>query len=73
MGEGPQLGDDEWPALLRTVVQVSRGRVPVVGAIHSKDTVRSIWHAREAQELGAAALEACEMGLDPQLRAELAG
>lgn len=57
MGEGPQLGDDEWPALLRTVVQASRGRVPVIGAIHHKDTVRSIRHAREAQELGAIALQ----------------
>ena len=30
MGEGPQLRDTEWPHLLRTTVQASKGRVPGV-------------------------------------------
>jgi 4-hydroxy-tetrahydrodipicolinate synthase len=57
MGEGPQLGDDEWPGLLSAVVGAARGRVPVVGAIHSKDTVRSIKHAKQALDLGAVAIQ----------------
>ena len=57
MGEGPQLDDDEWPGLLSAVVGAARGRVPIVGAIYSKDTVRSIRHAKQALDLGAVAIQ----------------
>jgi len=57
MGEGPQLADDEWPALLRTVVQAAKGRTPVMCGIHYKDTVRTIEDARLAQDLGAIGLQ----------------
>jgi len=53
MGEGPQLREDEWPPLLRTVVQAARGRVPVMGAVHYKDTVRTIEDVLRAQDEGA--------------------
>lgn len=52
MGEGPQLRDSEWPTLLHTVVQAAQGRVPVMGAISYKDTVRAIEDAKIAQDLG---------------------
>ena len=57
MGEGYQLADEEWPALLRTVVQVANGRVPVMCGIHYKDTFRTINDAKKAQDLGAVALQ----------------
>jgi len=50
MGEGPMLRDDEWPALLRTVVQNAGGKAAVVCGIHYKDTVRTIEDARRAQD-----------------------
>ena len=57
MGEGPQLRDDEWPALLRTVVQRAKGRATVLCGIHHKDTMRTIDDARRAQDLGAVGLQ----------------
>ena len=57
MGEGPQLRDDEWPRLLRTVVQAAKGRIPVLCGIHYKDTVRTIEDAKLAEELGAIGLQ----------------
>lgn len=57
MGEVPQLTDEEWPRLLSTVVQSAKGRAPVLGGIHAKDTKRSIMDALKAQELGAAGLQ----------------
>ena len=57
MGEIPQLADDEWPALIRTVVQAADGRVPVVSGIHGKDTKRTIDDALRAQDLGAVGLQ----------------
>lgn len=57
MGEGPQLRDDEWPHLLRTVVQVADGKVPVACGIHYKDTLRTIEDAKRAQDLGAVGLQ----------------
>jgi 4-hydroxy-tetrahydrodipicolinate synthase len=57
MGEGPQLADEEWPHLVRTVVHAADGRVPVMGCIHAKDTKRSIADALRAQELGATGLQ----------------
>jgi 4-hydroxy-tetrahydrodipicolinate synthase len=57
MGEGPQLADEEWPHVVRTVVRAAEGRVPVMGCIHAKDTKRSIADALRAQELGATGLQ----------------
>ena len=42
MGEGPMLSDDEWPYLLRTVVQAAGGRASIVCGLHYKDTKRTI-------------------------------
>jgi len=53
MGEGGMLDDDEWAALLRTVVQAGRGKAAVVAGIHHKDTRRAIREARLAGDLGA--------------------
>lgn len=52
MGEGPQLRDSEWPTLLHTVVRAAKGRVPVMGAISYKDTVRAIEDAKMAKDVG---------------------
>ena len=57
MGELTSLADDEWPLVVRTVVQAARGRVPVISAIHAKDTKRSISDALKAQDLGAVGLQ----------------
>ncbi|MBM3934931.1 MAG: dihydrodipicolinate synthase family protein [SAR202 cluster bacterium] len=57
MGEGPQLRDTEWPALLRTVVQASDGKAAVVAGLHYKDTKRCIEDAKRAQDLGAIGLQ----------------
>ena len=57
MGELPSLADDEWPAVVRTAVQAARGRVPIIAAIHGKDTKRSINDALKIQDLGAAGFQ----------------
>ena len=57
MGEGPMLSDDEWPHLLRTVVQAADGKATIVCGIHYKDTKRSIEDAKRAQDLGAIGLQ----------------
>ena len=59
MGEVPQLRDDEWPPLVRTVVQAAKGRVPVISGIHGKETKRTIEDAKRAQDLGAVGLQIC--------------
>jgi len=56
-GEGPQLADDEWPPLLRSVVQAADGKVPVMFGISHKDTFRAIQDAKRAQDLGAVGLQ----------------
>lgn len=53
MGEGPQLREDEWQALIQTVVQAADGRVPVMGAVHYKDTIRTIEDINIAADAGA--------------------
>src|SRR5215472_15904568 len=53
MGEGPDLGDDEWPHLLRTVVNASNGKAAIVCGLKTKDTLHTIEDARRAQDLGA--------------------
>lgn len=57
MGEGPMLRDDEWPHLLRTVVQAAKGKAAIVCGIHYKDTKRTIEDAKRAQDLGAIGLQ----------------
>ena len=46
MGEGPMLTDNEWPALLRSTVQASKGKASVVCGLHYKDTKRTIEDAK---------------------------
>ena len=57
MGEGPMLRDDEWPSLLRTVVQAADDRAAIVCGLHYKDTKRTIEDAKRAQDLGAIGLQ----------------
>lgn len=57
IGEGHFLRVDESVPLLRTVVEAARGRVPVVGAIHHKDTLHTIEEARQAADEGVIALQ----------------
>ena len=57
MGEGPQLREDEFAPLIRSVVQAARGRVPVMSAVHYKDTVRTIEDIKRAQDLGAIGMQ----------------
>ena len=59
MGEGPMLRDDEWPHLLRAVVQAADGKAGVMCGLHNKDTKRTIEDAKRAQDLGAHALQVC--------------
>ena len=56
-GEGPTLTDDEWPALLRTVIQAADGKAPVMQGISYKDTFRAIEDAKRAQDIGAIGLQ----------------
>jgi 4-hydroxy-tetrahydrodipicolinate synthase len=53
MGEGPDLSDDEWPHLLRTVVNAAKGRAHVVCGLKTKNTLHAIEDAKRAQDLGA--------------------
>ncbi len=57
IGEGHLLREDEWPRLLQTVVEAAQGRVPVLGAIHHKDTLRTIEDAKRAADVGVPALQ----------------
>ena len=59
MGEGPMLSDNEWPALLRTTVQATKGKASVVCGLHYKDTKRTIEDAKIAQDMGANGLQVC--------------
>jgi 4-hydroxy-tetrahydrodipicolinate synthase len=59
MGEGPMLRDDEWPYLLRSVVQAADDKAAIVCGLHYKDTKRTIEDAKRAQDLGAHALQVC--------------
>ena len=57
IGEGQLLGEEEWCRLIETVVRAARDRVPVLGAIHHKDTVRTVEDARRASDAGAIGLQ----------------
>jgi len=55
-GEGATLTDEEHAIVVRSVVEVSAGQVPVVAGCGSNDTQRTIEGARRAAEAGADAL-----------------
>ena len=57
MGEGPQLNETEWEHVLDSVVKAAKGRVPVMGAIHYKDTVRTVEDAKRAANMGVIGLQ----------------
>jgi 4-hydroxy-tetrahydrodipicolinate synthase len=57
IGEGQMLRESEWARLLTTVVEAAAGRVPVLGAIHHKDTVRTVEDAKRAADVGVVALQ----------------
>jgi 4-hydroxy-tetrahydrodipicolinate synthase len=57
MGEGPQMRDDEWPGMIRTVVQAADGKVDVIAGTHCKDTRRTIEDSKKAEDLGAIGLQ----------------
>ena len=57
MGQGPDLSDDEWPHLLRTVVNAAGGDATVICALKAKNTLHTIDDARKAQDLGAIGLQ----------------
>ena len=57
MGEGPDMSDDEWPHLLRTVVNAAGSDAVIICGLKTKDTLRAIKDAKKAQDLGAAGLQ----------------
>ena len=57
VGEGSNLGDEEWPDLLSAVVRAADGKCPVMSSINHKDTFRSIEDAKKAADLGAVAIQ----------------
>ena len=57
MGEGPALSDDEWPHILRTVVNAAGSDSVVICALKPKNTLHTIDDARRAQDLGAVGLQ----------------
>ena len=57
MGEGPQLTETEWITVIETVVKAAKNKVPVMAAIHYKDTIRTIQDANKAAEVGTIALQ----------------
>ncbi len=56
-GEGPDLSDDEWPQLLRTVVDAAGPDAVVMCALKEKSTMHTIEDAKRAQDLGAIGLQ----------------
>ncbi|HET8523634.1 MAG TPA: dihydrodipicolinate synthase family protein, partial [Thermomicrobiales bacterium] len=57
MGEGPDLTDEEWPLLLKTVVDAAGPEAAVICALKPKDTIHTIEDAKRAQDLGAIGLQ----------------
>lgn len=50
-GETATMTEDEQVAVIETVVQVARGRVPVIAGTGSNDTARTIRHTRRVSEI----------------------
>jgi 4-hydroxy-tetrahydrodipicolinate synthase len=57
MGEGPDLNDDEWPHILRTVVNAAGPGKTVICGLKPKNTLHTIEDAKKAQDLGAIGLQ----------------
>ena len=57
MGEGPDLSDDEWPHVLRTVVNAAGSDATVICGLKPKNTLHTIDDAKQAQDLGAIGLQ----------------
>jgi 4-hydroxy-tetrahydrodipicolinate synthase len=57
MGEGPDLTDDEWPALLEAVARAAAGRATIFCALKTKATLQTIEDAKRAADLGAVGLQ----------------
>lgn len=57
MGEGPMLSDDEWPHLLRTVVNAAGSDAAVICGLQTKNTLHTIEDGKRAQDLGAIGLQ----------------
>lgn len=55
-GESATLDNDEHHLIIKTCVEVSAGRVPVIAGAGSNDTQTALWHIKEAQTAGADAL-----------------
>ena len=53
MGEFQQLRDNEWPPLIRSVVQAAKGKVDIIAGSQFKDTKRTIEDCHKAADLGA--------------------
>ena len=53
MGEFQQLRDDEWPPLIRSVVQAAKGKIDIIAGSQFKDTKRTIEDCKKAADLGA--------------------
>jgi 4-hydroxy-tetrahydrodipicolinate synthase len=52
-GEAATLNDAEWQTVVREVIRVARGRVPVIAGTGSNSTARTIETTRLAKALGA--------------------
>ena len=57
MGEGPDLSDDEWPHILRTVVNAAGSDATVICGLKPKNPLHTIEDAKQAQDLGAIGLQ----------------
>ena len=52
-GETPTLSQEEWAAVIRTTVEVTKGRVPVIAGCGSNSTQQTVQNIKAAQALGA--------------------
>jgi 4-hydroxy-tetrahydrodipicolinate synthase len=57
MGEGPDLNDDEWPHLLRTVVNAAGPDAVILCGMKSKNTLHTIDDVKLAADLGAVGVQ----------------
>ena len=56
-GEGPDLSDDEWPHLLRTVVNAAGSDKIILCGLKTKNTLHTIEDAKKVQDWGAVGLQ----------------
>ena len=59
MGENALLRDNEWPPIVRTAVQASKGKATIACGIHYKDTLGVIEDLKKAHAAGAVAAQVC--------------